>query len=199
MHLVGQLREHGRLVARAGADVEHALAAAQRERLADAATMYGCEIVWPAPIGSAASSYARGRSGSGTKQLARDRAHRVEHARRRAMSRARSCCVTIRWREETGSNGPAASRRLRVRRRADPEVRERGRREVDDRAGSRVDADRHHRHLGVARDERAVAAAAGVVAAAEVGELAARGRGDEHLAGVRVRERRPTRAPGASG
>ena len=44
------------------------------------------------------------------------------------------------------------------------------------------------------RHERAVAAAAGVVAAAEVGELDALRRRDEQLAGVRVRERGPARA-----
>ena len=44
------------------------------------ATMYGCEIVWPAPIGSAASSYARRRERGGHEQLARDPRHRVEHA-----------------------------------------------------------------------------------------------------------------------
>src|SRR5437764_338811 len=31
------------------------------------ATMYGCEIVWPPPSGSAASAYASSRSSSGTK------------------------------------------------------------------------------------------------------------------------------------
>ena len=56
-----------------------------------------------------------------------------------------------------------------------------------------VDADRQQRHERVAGDERAVAAAARVVAAAEVGELPALRRRDEQLAGVRVRERRPAR------
>src|SRR5439155_8151805 len=44
-------------------------------------------------------------------------------------------------------------------------------------------------HLRVTHGERAVAAAARVVAAAEVGELPARGRGEDDLAGVPVRER----------
>ena len=53
----------------------------------------------------------------------------------------------------------------------------------------RVDADGEERDERVAGDERAVAAAAEVVAASEVGELPPlRGR-DEQLAGVRVRER----------
>ena len=62
----------------------------------------------------------------------------------------------------------------------------------------RLDADGEQRHDRVALDERAVAAAAGVVAPAEIGELPARRRRDEQLAGVRVREREPA-APSASG
>ena len=58
-----------------------------------------------------------------------------------------------------------------------------------------LEADGHDRHERVAGDERAVAPAARVVAAAEVGELPALGRRHEQLAGVRVRERRPD-APG---
>ena len=51
-----ELGEHGGLIARARADVEHAFVPAQRERSQMRATMYGCEIVCPKPIGSAASS-----------------------------------------------------------------------------------------------------------------------------------------------
>ena len=57
------------------------------------------------------------------------------------------------------------------------------------RVGGRLDPDREERDERVAGDERAVAAAAQVVAAAEVGELPALCHGDEQLAGVRVRER----------
>ena len=53
---VAELREHGRLVAGARADVEHALARRSASASAIRATMYGCEIVWPWPIGSAASA-----------------------------------------------------------------------------------------------------------------------------------------------
>ena len=58
-------------------------------------------------------------------------------------------------------------------------------------AARALDADGEERHLGVADDERAVRAAADVMAAAEVGELVSlRGR-DEDVAGIRVRERSP--------
>ena len=68
--------------------------------------------------------------------------------------------------------------------------------DAGDRARAAVEADGEHRHLGVGRLERAVAAAAHVVAAREVEELpAGRGR-DEHLAGVRVAQRRRRRARG---
>src|SRR3989440_2278876 len=77
-----------------------------------------------------------------------------------------------------------------VPRRLQAEVLEHGRRDVDDAAGQALEPDHEHRHDRVAGVDRAVAPAAGVVATAEIGELeAGRGR-DEHLAGVRVRERR---------
>ena len=75
-------------------------------------------------------------------------------------------------------------------RRLDAEVREHRRRDLGDARGLGVDADVSSGHERVAGDERAVAAAARVVAAAEVGELPALRRRDEQLAGVRVRERR---------
>jgi hypothetical protein len=56
VHLGGELGEHGRLVAGAGADVEHALVAVSCSASQMRATMYGCEMVWPPPIGRAASS-----------------------------------------------------------------------------------------------------------------------------------------------
>ena len=89
-----------------------------------------------------------------------------------------------------GRSGSAAER---VGRGPDAEMGEDERRDVDDAraSASPVDADREERHLGVAGNERAVRAAADVVPAAEVGELVALGGRDEHLARVRVRERRP--------
>ena len=58
VHLVGELREDRRLVAAAGADLQHARAAGPPARSSSVmrATTYGCEIVWPAPIGSGLSS-----------------------------------------------------------------------------------------------------------------------------------------------
>ena len=58
VHLARDLREHGRLVAAAGADLEHALERRARSRASSVirATTHGCEIVWPLPIGSGASS-----------------------------------------------------------------------------------------------------------------------------------------------
>src|SRR5919202_6931911 len=80
----------------------------------------------------------------------------------------------------------------RVRGRLDAEVLEDRGRDLDDAAGKALESDREHRHERVARGERAVAAPAEVVPAAEVRELeAGRGR-DEHVAGARV----PKRAPG---
>src|SRR5690349_23416571 len=73
----------------------------------------------------------------------------------------------------------------------DAEMRECGRHHVGDAADGSIDADRQHRNDGVALDERAVAAAARMVAAADVGELPAGRGGDEQLTGIRVRERRP--------
>ena len=68
---------------------------------------------------------------------------------------------------------------------------ERRRHHLGDRAGQRIHADRQHRHLRVAREQRAVRAPAGVVPAGEVGELPARRGRDDQLARVRIRERRP--------
>ena len=56
--LAGELREHRRLVAAAGADLEHAARASRPLRASSVirATTQGCEIVWPLPIGSGVSS-----------------------------------------------------------------------------------------------------------------------------------------------
>src|SRR4051794_28729258 len=146
--------------------------------------MYGCEIVWPSPIGSAASSYARSRSSSGTNC---SRATRVIAASTRSSetSRTRSCRSTIRCR--SGST----RERSRVRRRLDAEVAQDRRRDVAERLGDRVEADGEHRPLGVAGAEGAVAAAAGVMPPCEVCELHAGSRRDDDVAGVRVLQRGP--------
>ena len=189
VHLAGELGEHGRLVARAGADVEHALAALQRERLADPGDHVGLRdrlaradrqrrvlVRAPALLGR-------------DEELARHLGHRREHAlvhdvaaaellvhhpaagyRRRFMPRAE--------RRRIAAAAPRRSGRARA-----------GRRRRCSRLG--VDADGQHRHLRVAGEQRAVAAAAAVVAAGEVGELPAGRGGDEHVAGVRVREGGP--------
>jgi hypothetical protein len=67
------------------------------------ATMYGCEIVWPSPIGNAASSYARGRSGSSTKS-SRGTTSIALSTRSSTMSRPRSCASTIRRRRSRCSS-----------------------------------------------------------------------------------------------
>ena len=68
---------------------------------------------------------------------------------------------------------------------------EHARRDVDDPRRRGAQPNREHRHFRVAELERAVAAAADVVAAAQVGELdTGRGR-DDQVARVRVRERGP--------
>src|SRR5205823_1518224 len=70
------------------------------------------------------------------------------------------------------------------------EVLEHERCEIDDAARLALDADREQRHLGIAGAERAVAAAAEVMAPTEIDELEAGSRRDEEIAGIRVRERR---------
>src|SRR6266542_4130928 len=138
------------------------------------ATMYGCEIVWSAPIGNAASSYARTRHSGGTNR-SRGTVAIASSTRPSSMPRARSCHSTIDRRSDNERT----------------EVREHCGGDVGDALDRRLDSDGEHGHDGVALDKRAVAAAAGVVAAAEIGELPARGGRDEQLAGVRVREREP--------
>src|SRR5581483_10856083 len=141
-------------------------------------TMYGCEIVCPSPIGSAASSYARLSSSGGTKSSRGTRSIAAS-TRSSAMPRARSWRSTIARRSAT-IGGDAHAEEI-----AD------GRRDIRDAANVGIHSDREQRHGRVAGDERAVAAAARMVAAAEIGELPAfRGR-DEQLARVRVRERGP--------
>src|SRR5437763_13932850 len=146
--------------------------------------MYGCEIVWPAPIGSAASAYAASRTSSGTKSSRGTRAMAAS-TRSSSMPRRRSCRSTIRARTSADTD-----RRLHRRRRRDAEVLEHGGSDVRDPVQLRPDADREERDDGVAGDQRAVAAAASMMAAAEVDELPSLRRRDEHLARVRVRERR---------
>src|SRR5712691_3294407 len=143
------------------------------------ATMYGWEIVWPSPIGSAASSYARARSSSGTNSSRGTRAM-ASSTRSSRMSRARSCSSTIqrRWSSVSGDAGTC-----------DSELREQRVLDVD-RARRRCDADPEHRHLRVPGDQRSVTAAPGVMRACEVGELPALRSGDEHLAGVGIAQRR---------
>src|SRR5439155_688444 len=147
------------------------------------ATMYGWEIVCPPPIGSAASSYARSRSESGTNS---SRGTRSIAARTRssATSRLRSCSSTICRRSSLGSGG--TRERTRIRGRLQVEVLQDGRRDLDDRLRLCVEADRQHRHLRVAAAQRAVTPSTCVMASGEVGELVPGRRGDDHLAGIRV-------------
>src|SRR5439155_2655532 len=58
--------------------------------------------------------------------------------------------------------------------------------DLRDRGRRLTQADRQHRHLGIAGGDRAMAAAAGVVAAGDVDELPAGSGRHEHLACVRI-------------
>ena len=80
MDLAAELREHRRLVAGAGADVEHALAAAQRELRADARDhvrlrdrLVAADRQRGVVVGAAAQLL-------GHEELARHARHRLEHA-----------------------------------------------------------------------------------------------------------------------
>src|SRR4051794_25965874 len=138
------------------------------------ATMYGWEIVCPQPIGSAASVYASSCSSFGTKSSRGIRAIAASTASS-PMPRPRS------WRSTIDSRDSTRTRHS--------EMVEDGGHDLRDSPRRRVDADREKRNEGVGGDERAVAPAAQMVAAAEVDELPALRRRDEQLAGVRVRER----------
>src|ERR1051325_6008890 len=141
------------------------------------ATMYGCEIVWPSPMGRAASSKARRRSGSGTKS-SRGTRPIARSTSSSTMSRARSWRATMSARSSSGRGMRGAP---------DAEVAEHQRSDVDDPPRNLVAApDDQDRNLGVAELERAMAAAAEVAPAREVGELHTGRRRDDQLAGVRV-------------
>src|SRR5215207_7673915 len=150
--------------------------------------MYGCEIVWPAPIGSALSSYAAARSASGTNS-SRGTRPIAASTRSSPIPRARS------WRSTIRARSADVREALRISGRVDAEVREHERGDAGDAVGRRVEADRQHRDERVGGRERAVAAAAEVVPPAEVDELDARRRRDEHLPRVPVRERRGRALP----
>src|SRR6476619_4850554 len=136
------------------------------------ATTNGCEIVCPCGSASAASAYASPRAAAGTKRSRGTLA--IAWSTRSSWMPRRSSWRAIHL-------GGTANR--------DTEVLGDGALDAGDRRGRRPEPDRQHRHLGVGGLERAVAAAAEVVAAGEVEELPARRRGDEHLAGVRVAHR----------
>src|SRR4051812_41612935 len=137
------------------------------------ATMYGWEMVCPDPIGSAASAYARCRSSGGTKSSRGTRSIACR-TRSSTTSRARSCSSTMARRSGSKS---------------DTKVRQHERREVDDAPRLALDPGEQHRHLGVARNQRAVAATAGMVVTTQIGELVAGSCRDEDVAGVGVAER----------
>src|SRR5262245_60161818 len=146
--------------------------------------MYGCDIVWPAAIRSAASSYAWSRASAGRK-ASRGTRSMAASTRSSEMSRVRSCSATIVRRASAKSGDTSGRRGL------DPEAARDGGSDIDDARRRRAGADGEHRHLRVAREQRAVAAAADVEAAADVGELVALGGADEHLARAGVGERLP--------
>ncbi len=84
------------------------------------ATMYGCEIVCPAPTGSGASSYAAPTSAAGTKQC-RGTAAMAARVRRSRMPRAAICTATMRRRSVRRASIRTAASALpgnRLRRRA---------------------------------------------------------------------------------
>src|SRR3954453_12421403 len=137
-------------------------------------------------MGSAASSYARSRSSAGTNS-SRGTTLIASSTRSSSMPRARSCVSTI-----AARSGSMLERHdVHRRRGCDTEMREHGRRHLRDPRGRRLDADGEERAARAPLAERAVAAAARVMAAADVHELPAFGGGDEELARIRVRERGP--------
>src|SRR5947209_18616597 len=126
--------------------------------------MYGCEIVWPWARASAASSYACERSSSGTNSSRGTR--RIASSTRSSVTPRRTSCRTTQSRDsEMLRHEPL---------------------HPGDRGGRRSEADRQHRHLGVEPLERAVTAAAEMVATREIEELPARRGGDDHLSRVRI-------------
>src|SRR4051812_45853026 len=145
--------------------------------------MYGCEIVWPRPIGSAASAYASERSPSDTKS-SRGTLSIARKTRSSTMSRPRSCTSTIARRASSASG--CTRELLRVRRRLDAEMPQGQRREISDPAWRGVEPDGDDRYFRVARGEPAVTPAADVGSAAEVGELDSWSGRDEQLARIRV-------------
>src|SRR4051794_2209823 len=98
------------------------------------ATMYGWEIVWSAPIGSAASSYAWRRNSSGTKSSRGTRAIAAK-TRSSSIPRARSWYSTIALLSGNVLKRPC------VRGRLDAEMREHGGHHVGDARRRGVDAD----------------------------------------------------------
>src|SRR4051794_38350770 len=85
------------------------------------------------------------------------------------------------WRSIIACRSGDTFRSLHVRRRGDAEVVERRRHHVGYAANRRLDADRQKRDHRVVLDERPVAAAPGVMTAAEVRELPVRRGRDEQL------------------
>ena len=83
-----QLRQHGRLVAGSGPDVQHLLVATQLRLVTDPRDDVRLGDRLPRPIGNAASSYARPRSSSGTKSSRGTRAIARARARPRCRGRA---------------------------------------------------------------------------------------------------------------
>src|ERR1700751_2846363 len=88
--------------------------------------MYGCEIVWPSPIGSAASEYATSRSSGGTKS-SRGTRPIAASTRSSAIPRRWSCRSTIQARSSANTSG--SLHRLRY---GDAEVLEHAGRDVHD-------------------------------------------------------------------
>ena len=108
--------------------------------------MYGCEIVWPSPIGTAASSYERARSPSGTKS-SRGTLAIASRTCSSSMPRARSWRSTIVVRTDAqGSDGMRGRRDAHRLRHVDAEVCEHRRRHLGDAGRRRVDSHGQHRH-----------------------------------------------------
>src|SRR5262245_31811614 len=103
------------------------------------------------------------------------------------MPRRRSWSSTIAARARAGSGGTAED----VLRQGDVEVPQDGGCDVDDVLRDVVETRDDERHLRVRRQQRPVRATALVMTPGEICELPSGGGGDEELAGVRARERRP--------
>ena len=141
VHLAGELRQHRRLVARPGADVEHALAAAEGQRLADAGDHVRLRDRLARRRSAAPRRRRHGPAAPRRRTARAARAASPASTRSSVMSRPRSCRSTMRSRS---SSALCDARHVipRIARRSDAEVLEHERGDVDDARRLALDARR---------------------------------------------------------